>query len=634
MNEPSPSTLVIATAGHIDHGKTTLVRALTGIDTDRLPEEKRRGITIDLGYAAMELELPGGWPLRVSFVDVPGHSLFVRNMLAGAGCVPAVLLVVAADEGIKPQTIEHLAICELLGMKQGLIAITKCDAVDKEQLDHVGGNVLALVGDTFLRDAPILTVSARDGQGLPALRDELVKLGRNIHAAGSDGVLRLPIDRAFVMKGFGTVVTGTLLSGSVREGECLMLEPGGRSVRVRGLQTHGRHEQTVRAGTRVAVNLSGIDVAEVRRGQTLVAPDTHSPVDTIDAELHLLATAPPLKHAARVHFHAFTSEGMASVSLYGYDTARPGEARLARLRLDHPVVLVPGDHFVLRQPAPVATIGGGRVLDCHPKPRQRKADSFAWLEQVKNASILEQLALRVKRRGTAGISANALARESGLNSDRARRHLQSAIEAQQIALISGIQFVSRDGLESAKKQLMAVLDRLARKSGTARIKSSELRNQTSLPPEIFDFVVADLVRAGTLQMQGEIVWLASEPTVVSRDSGHLAAIAEVYETAGLAAPLVREVGQQFRLSETEMRQLVTLLQRQKILVRMGSDDLFMHARALDHLATRMAVLRGSLIDVARFKQLTGLSRKYAIPLLEYLDHARVTRKQGDKRLVL
>jgi selenocysteine-specific elongation factor len=575
---PSPRTLVIATAGHIDHGKTALVRALTGIDADRLPEEKRRGITIDLGFASMESH-----GLRISFVDVPGHALFIRNMLAGAGCVPAVLFVVAADEGVKPQTLEHLAICELLGIEQGLIAITKSDAVSEEHLAQTTANVLALVDGTFLRNAPILPISARTGAGLDRLREELINLSQRIHVADSGALLRLPIDRAFVMKGFGTVVTGTLLSGTICESQTLLLEPGTRSVRVRGLQTHGNAEHEAHAGTRVAVNLAGIEFSDLHRGQTLVAPDTLFSVDLVDAEIHLLTGAPPLKHGARLHFHAFTSEGMASVFAYGYETLRPGSSRLARLKLDHPVVLAPGDRFVLRQPAPVATIGGGRVLDCHPEPRLRKAAALAWLEQMRNAAIPNQLALRVKRRGTAGISMQKLASEAGLNLEKTRFHLTAALESGDVALIGSGLLFSRDAF-------------------------SKIRSQKA-PPE-----------AGV--------------EISSNDSRHLADIAQAYEAAGLAAPLVPELAQRLRLNQPEMRRLITLLQRRKTIVRMGSDDLFIHAAALDSLAARLAALRGKLIGIAEFKQLTGLSRKYAIPLLEYLDHARVTRKQGDRRLVL
>jgi len=632
--EHQPQTLVIATAGHIDHGKTTLVRALTGVDADRLPEEKRRGITIDLGFASMELLEPRGARIRISFVDVPGHALFIRNMLAGAGCVPAVLLVVAADEGIKPQTVEHLAICELLGITRGIIALTKSDCAGDEQLDQVRGNVRALVGETFLHGAPIVPVSAQTGEGLDALRHELITLSIDIHAADCGGLLRLPIDRAFAMKGFGTVVTGTLLSGAIREGQSLVLEAGLRNVRVRGLQTHGHAEQVAKAGTRVAVNLSGIDVSDVHRGQTLLAPETILPVDIFDAEIRLLPTAPPLKHGARVHFHAFTSEVMARVSLYGYESVRPGSSRLARLKLDELVVLVPGDRFALRQSAPVATIGGGRVLDCYPETRQRKATTLAWLEQVSRATIPEQLVMRVKRRGAAGIRIHALACEVGLTLEATRGHLESGVQAEDVVAIDGDLLVSRDGLLAAKAQVMNCIDRLAQKSGVASIKSSELRSQATLTSEVFEFVLDGFVCEGRLQVRGEDVLLEGDRASSAGETERLAAIADAYEAAVLAAPTVPELAQRFGLKVGEMRRLITLLQRQKTIVRMGSDDLFMHARALEGLAARMALLRGTRIDVAGFKQLTGLSRKYAIPLLEYLDRARVTRKQGDQRVVL
>jgi len=632
--EHQPQTLVIATAGHIDHGKTTLVRALTGVDADRLPEEKRRGITIDLGFASMELLEPRGARIRISFVDVPGHALFIRNMLAGAGCVPAVLLVVAADEGIKPQTVEHLAICELLGITRGIIALTKSDCAGDEQLDQVRGNVRALVGETFLHGAPIVPVSAQTGEGLDALRHELITLSIDIHAADCGGLLRLPIDRAFAMKGFGTVVTGTLLSGAIREGQSLVLEAGLRNVRVRGLQTHGHAEQVAKAGTRVAVNLSGIDVSDVHRGQTLLAPETILPVDIFDAEIRLLPTAPPLKHGARVHFHAFTSEVMARVSLYGYESVRPGSSRLARLKLDELVVLVPGDRFALRQSAPVATIGGGRVLDCYPETRQRKATTLAWLEQVSRATIPEQLVMRVKRRGAAGIRIHALACEVGLTLEATRGHLESGVQAEDVVAIDGDLLVSRDGLLAAKAQVMNCIDRLAQKSGVASIKSSELRSQATLTSEVFEFVLDGFVCEGRLQVRGEDVLLEGDRASSAGETERLAAIADAYEAAVLAAPTVPELARRFGLKVGEMRRLITLLQRQKTIVRMGSDDLFMHARALEGLAARMALLRGTRIDVAGFKQLTGLSRKYAIPLLEYLDRARVTRKQGDQRVVL
>src|SRR5580692_3253857 len=422
-------SVVIGTAGHIDHGKTTLVRALTGVDTDRLPEEKRRGITIDLGFASLDAVAADKSPLRMSFVDVPGHKLFIRNMLAGAGCIDAVLLVISAEEGVKPQTEEHLAICRLLGVRRGLTVITKIDAVSSSRFEEVYFDIRTFLNGTFLEGdrATILPVSARTGQGLDELRRELISLAMNTSANNPDHLPRLPLDRAFVMKGFGTVVTGTLLSGEFHIGESLSLEPGSRSVRVRGMQTHGRPEEHARSGSRVALNLAGIEVSEASRGQTLVAQETLSSVTTIDVEASLLPDAGSLRHRSRVHFHAFTSETPATVSLYGYDSMEPGSHRFMRLRLHKPIVLVPGDRFVLRQSSPAATIGGGRVLDAHPLPNLRKAKCLTWLEALKQASLEEQLRLRIARRGTAGLTVRKLMGETGLTRAALDQFLQPLV---------------------------------------------------------------------------------------------------------------------------------------------------------------------------------------------------------------
>jgi selenocysteine-specific elongation factor len=626
-----PRSIVIGTAGHIDHGKTTLVRALTGIDTDRLPEEKRRGITIDLGFASFEMQAPDGSPLRVSFVDVPGHSLFIRNMLAGAGCVPAVMLVVAAGEGIMPQTVEHLAICELLGIAHGITVITKADTVNASQLHEVTHSIETFLRGTFLdKDrAAVLPVSAATGEGIETVRAELLNLGLQAHLETTDSLLRMPVDRSFVMKGFGTVVTGTLLSGAIHNGQTLHLEPGNLAVRVRGLQTHGKPVESAQPGSRVAVNLSGVDATQVHRGQTLVSPNTLSPVEAIDAEIRLLQSAPALKHRANVHFHAFTSETMASISLYGYETARPGTVRLARIKLAEPIVLVPGDRFVLRLPSPAGTIGGGRVLDVHPEPRERKAAKLAWLDQLRTSSPAQQIALRVARRKTSGIALDALSAETGLTIDALRGHVASALEHAELLLISGNLLLGREAFLSAAQAIAVRLQ-----SGHP-VKSSELRSQTDLGPEVFDLAIGLMAREGKVRVTGEAVSLCSAAQQPSNAvAGELAAIAQVYESAGLAAPSVVELAQTFNLKDADMRRHVTALQRGKIIVRMGSDNLFIHSGALQGLAAQLAPLRGSLIDVASFKQLTGLSRKYAIPLLEYLDRQRITRIQGDRRLVL
>jgi selenocysteine-specific elongation factor len=627
-----PTSVVIGTAGHIDHGKTTLVHALTGIDTDRLPEERRRGITIDLGFASFEMRTPDGSPLRISFVDVPGHSHFIRNMLAGAGCVPAVMLVIAADEGVMPQTVEHLAICELLGITRGVTVITKADAVSAAGLQQVTESLHTFLQGTFLesKHASILPVSAKTGEGLNALKAELLNLAMRTRVEPPNALLRMPLDRSFVMKGFGTVVTGTLLSGAIHEGQALHLEPRGRLVRVRGLQTHGQPIDSAQSGSRVAVNLSGVEVSEVHRGQALVSPKTLSAIDTIDVEIALLPGAPELKHRAKVHFHAFTSEAMASVFLYGYEAMQPGTARIARILLSDPIVLLPGDRFVLRQPLPAGTIGGGRILDAHPVLRQRKAVTLAWLEKLKNSHPTQQIELRVDRRTANGIRLDQLSAETGVTVDGICEQLSPALQSGGLLRLPGDLLVSRNGFNAAAS---AVLSRVQASRGA--IKSSQLRSQTGLSPEVFEFVLTTLVReqAATLCEEMVSIYDTAKQSSAMEDE-LLAAIAQAYEEAGLASPPTSELVQRLNVSEAEMRRIITLLQRNKTLVRMGSDDLFIHSKALKELAERLAPLRGSLMDVARFKQFTGLSRKHAIPLLEYLDRQRITRRQGDQRLVV
>ena len=627
-----PRSVVIGTAGHIDHGKTMLVRALTGIDADRLPEEKSRGITIDLGFASFEATAPDGSPLSISFVDVPGHSDFIRNMLAGAGCVSAVVLVVAADEGIMPQTVEHVAICQLLGISQGITVVTKADSVDDSQLRNVTESIEKFLQGTFLdkRRSAFVLVSAATGEGIEELRASLVKLAMQAQPPMPDALLRLPLDRSFVMKGFGTVVTGTLLSGTIDEGQTLQLEPGGRVVRVRGLQTHSQPRKTAQPGSRVAVNLSGMDAADVHRGLTLVAPKTMSAVDVVDVEITLLENAPALKHRATVHFHALTSETMATVSLYGYEAVRPGAIRLARIKLSEPIVLIPGDRFVLRQPSPAGTIGGGRVLDAHPETRLRKAAAYAWLEHLKDCSRTQQIEMRIRRRKSNGISLAALSAETGLTMDAIRLLAGPALQSGGLLLIGGELLLDREAFNAATGALTAHL-REARRA----VRRSELRSRAALSPVVFDFAVCSLERERKVELQDETVSIFNavrEPAHAENEQ--LSAIAQAYEAAGLQPPSVVELAQRLNLRETEMRRFVTDLQRKKTIVRMGSDELFIHSAALQRLVEQVAALRGSMMDVGRFKQITGLSRKYAIPLLEYLDRQRVTRKQGDERLVL
>jgi len=628
---PSVKSLVIGTAGHIDHGKTALVRALTGIDADRLPEEKRRGITIDLGFASLEAVSSAGRPLRISFVDVPGHSLFIHNMLAGAGCIGAVMLVISAEEGVKPQTVEHLAICGLLGVRAGLTVITKIDAVEPSRVAQVELEVKHFLRGTFLGEgrAEILAVSASTGQNLEELRHRLIRLTEEAQDGDFDHVPRLPIDRAFVMKGFGTVVTGTLLAGSFHTGQSLTVEPGGRTVRVRGMQTHGRVEDLVAAGSRVALNLAGVEVSEVSRGQTLAAPETLTAVTSIDVEAWLLPGSSALKHGALVHFHAFTSHTLAKVLIYGRGRFEAGSSRLLRIKLQSPILLTAGDPFVLRQVSPPATIGGGRVLDAKPLPGLRKLQAMDWLEALRSAPAEEQILLRVARRRVEGLSLQSLAAETGLAREAAERLLQRLVFSQTLLQIPGEILLSSQAFDAACEAIRSVLQQHA--SG---VKRSELKTRTSLRPEILDFSLQRLVRADKLQLNGELVCPVQAGKSPSPPDPSLSAIAAIYRQAGLSAPLISEVAATLKLKQSELRGLVTLLLREKILVQMGSEDLFMHHEALARLRSEIKELHGQTVDIARFKQLTGLSRKYAIPLLEYLDRQRITRKMGDQRLVI
>src|ERR1700733_6047299 len=495
---------VIDTAGPIDHGKISLVRALTGIDADRLPEEKRRGITIDLGFAFLEAASSSGRPLRISFVDVPGHSLFIHNMLAGAGCIGAVMLVISAQEGVKPQTVEHLAICGLLGVRTGLTVITKIDTVSPSRAAQVELEVKEFLQGSFLGDgAEILAVSAITGQNIDLLRRKLIGLAEHARDSDLDRLPRLPIDRAFVMKGFGTVVTGTLLSGSFRAGQSLTLEPGGRSVRVRGMQIHGRAEDLALAGSRVALNLAGVEVLEVSRGQTLVAPETLTAGTSIDVEAWLLPGSSALKHGTLVHFHAFTSNTLASVLLYGRSRFEAGASRLLRIKLQRPILLTAGDPFVLRQVSPPATVGGGRVLDAHPVPRLRKLQAMGWLQTLRSAPDEERLLLRVARRGTKGLSLQHLMAETGLAREAAVRWLQPLILSHRLLQIPGELLLAAPALDAACESIGGVL--LQHAGG---LKRSELKSRTSLSPEILDFSLQHLASAKKLRLKDELVYPA------------------------------------------------------------------------------------------------------------------------------
>jgi selenocysteine-specific elongation factor len=629
MKSAAARSVVLGTAGHIDHGKTALVYALTGTDTDRLPEEKSRGITIDLGFAFLDLQDSAGDSIQLSLIDVPGHHAFIRNMLAGTGGIDCVMLVVAADEGIKPQTTEHLAICALLGIRHGIVAITKQDAVAPERLEAARHEVRRFAEHTFLENAPVVAVSARTGAGIATLKRALAQLALSVPTRNADAILRLPLDRAFSVRGFGTVVTGTLQAGSLHVGDAVHLQPEGRSVRVRGIQVHGAPVSETHAPGRVALNLVGVEVAEVHRGHTIVPPETLSPVNTVDVELTVLPGMPALRHRTTQRLHAFTSETTARVLLY-----HPGEnsaAPLARLRLSKPLLLTPGDRFVLRQPSPAITVGGGRVLDAYPLPRLRKAAANAWLEQLREAAPEQQILLRVRRRGLQGISIKTLSRETGLDTDALRPIIAPLIASKQLIAVEHTavgHFLCPGALAEAVELLSKELERSEARS----LSRAELRSRTKLEDWVFALAAVRLPQVKPVQAVGNQFTLrgagAKEPTEA------LAKVEALYRTAGLASPIVSEVAATLQLPHGEVPPLITILIRAGKLVRMGADNLLIHAEALVRLRTELEKQRGQTFDVGRFKAFTGLTRKHAVPLLEYLDGARVTRNQNGIRTVL
>ena len=628
-------SVIVGTVGHIDHGKTALVKALTGIDADRLEEEKRRGITIDIGFAHLELPLPGGEILRLGFVDVPGHERFVRNMLAGIGGIDLVLLVIAADESIKPQTREHFDICRLLSVRRGIAVLTKSDLVDRETLDVAKLEVEEFLRDSFLDPAhsSVVAVSSLTGAGLDQLRHALVKTATDIGARDSSALARLPVDRVFTMKGFGAVVTGTLISGAIRKEDELEVFPAGKRVRVRGIQVHGDAAEQAVAGQRTALNLAGVTTQELARGMVLAPPSTFRPASRMDASLTLLPSAKTLKDRARVHLHAYTFETIATVVLFGQKQISPGETALAQLRLAEPTLLLPGDRFIVRQFSPVVTIGGGIVLDASPIPRMPGLEAF--LKTLASGDAQSILRARVARRGHAGISLAQLTAETGLPRQLIETHLRTPAQAD--VSRAGDLFVHVPALERLKLSISETVAGFHKKNPlVAGIGKEELREQVAASTGVFEAALDKLVREKKLEAAGEFVHVSGRGVVLKDEEAESKKVIEhAFASSGLKVPALKDVLAGLKVDKARAQKIVTLLLRDKVLVKI-SEDLVFHRDALANLRRSLSSekLKSPKIDVARFKDLTGVSRKYAIPLLEYLDREHVTRRMGDERLIL
>jgi selenocysteine-specific elongation factor len=637
-------SVIVGTAGHIDHGKTALVKALTGIDADRLEEEKRRGITIDIGFAHFELPAPDGSRIRLGFVDVPGHERFVRNMLAGVGGIDLVVLVIAADEGIKPQTREHFDICRLLAIRRGITVLTKSDAVDAETLEVVRREVEDYVRGSFLdttldpAKSPMVAVSSLTGAGLDELKSALAKVASEVTAKDSAALARLPIDRVFTMKGFGTVVTGTLVAGTIRKEEELEVFPSGKRVRVRGVQVHGSSADAAVAGQRTALNLAGLSTEDLARGMTLATADTFRSTPRVDALLSLLPSAKPFKDGARVHFHAYTTETIAEARLYrtkehGIKQLKPGNEAYAQLRFAEPMLLLPGDRFIVRQFSPVVTIGGGIVLDASPPTRkQRGEDAIAFLQIMREGSPEQVLAARAARRGAIGLRLDDIPGEMNI-----RREETTKLAAKAGLVWCNPVFVAPAAFAEVKADVLRALKRFHDANPlVAGMSKEELRDQLNLGAEVFHSVLERLVAEKKLEVAGELVRLPGRGVVMKDEEAESKKIIEqAFASAGLKVPSLKEVLAGLKVDKIRAQKIVTLLLRDKVLIKI-SEELVFHQTALMDLRHKIAALKTTApkIDVAHFKDMTGVSRKYAIPLLEYLDRERVTRRVGDERVIL
>jgi selenocysteine-specific elongation factor len=631
-------SIIVGTAGHIDHGKTALVKALTGIDADRLEEEKRRGITIDLGFAHMDLPAPNGENLRLGFVDVPGHERFVRNMLAGIGGIDLVLLVIAADEAIKPQTREHFDILQLLGVRRGITVLTKSDAVDSETLDVVRLEVEEFLRGTFL-DKPnsIIAVSSLTGAGLDELKRAMVAAAAGAQPRDSHALTRLPIDRVFTMKGFGTVVTGTLMTGAIRREDELEVFPTGRSVRVRGLQVHGQTTDIAVAGQRTAVNLAGTSTEDLSRGMTLAPPGAFETTRRADVMLRLLPSAPrPLKDRSRVHFHSYTMETVAEVALREPKQKQiaPGEEVFARLKLPEAALLLPGDRFIIRQFSPVVTIGGGVVLDA--APMRRMPEHAAFLNILASSDAQANLKARIARRMHEGITIPKLVAETGWLRSVIETQLAQALRQGQVLRI-GDRLVHAPSILALQQLALKKLDDFHKKNPlVSGIAKEELREQVGASIEVFGATLEILVHEKKIEVPGDLVRVYGQGVVMKdEEAKSKKTIEDTFASAGLQAPALQQVIAGLKVDRIRAQKIVTLLLRDKVLIKI-SDELVFHRNALEALRRQMAAyrLQSSKIDVAKFKELTGITRKYAIPLLEYLDRERVTKRVGDAREIL
>ena len=631
--------VIVGTAGHIDHGKTALVKALTGIDADRLKEEKERGITIDIGFAHLALDSH----TTIGFIDVPGHERFIKNMLAGVGGIDMVMLVIAADESVMPQTREHLDICSLLRIKQGFTVLTKIDKVEPEIADLVEIEVREFLKGTFLERFPILRVSSYTRQGIPQLIETLREFVSKARPKDANDIFRLPVDRCFTMKGFGTVVTGTLIAGKVEKEQEVEILPANRRVRVRGIQVHSRAANEALAGQRTALNVQGVEVSDVERGMVLTVRDLFGPTSMFDCDLELLRSAPnAIEMRKRIRFHIGTAELMGYVVLLGQDRLEPGGSAFVQIRLEEPTFALPGDRFIIRQYSPMLTIGGGEILDAAPaKHRRTDQTVINTLRIFKESSIDDQLMAVIDEAGLKTIDIQELSARRGLVPARARERVTALAKAGRVRLLTENPsvFVAAKPFNSAAAAAAAAVQRFHENNplvpgiGREELKARLFGDATNM---VFQAVLDKLVADKKIVLAQELIHAFGRTVTLKRDEEKMRdQLAERFRSLGLQVPSPDELINTLKLDRNTARKIIQLMVKENALVKI-SDDMLIHRATVDKLIADVKALKSKnpKMGVGEFKDLTGVSRKFAIPLLEYLDRQRVTRRVGDERMIL
>ncbi|MDR1728326.1 MAG: selenocysteine-specific translation elongation factor [Acidobacteriota bacterium] len=629
--------VIVGTAGHIDHGKSALIRAMTGVDPDRLKEEQARGITIDLGFAHLDLG-----DVQVGFVDVPGHEKFVKNMLAGVGGIDFVLLVVAADESIMPQTREHFDICRLLGVASGIVVVTKTDMVDGEMLELVVDEVRDTVKGSFLENADVIPVSSKTGDGIDRLKAAIHDLSAKMRQRPANRLLRLPIDRAFSIRGFGTVLTGTLTSGEVQKDQEVELVPGGLTAKVRGIQVHGEMTGRATSGQRTAVNLQGVDLAAVERGMVLTVPRTFRATQILDVRLSLLPDAKPLRHLVKVRFHQGTKETLARVALIGRDILAPGETAYAQLRLDEPVFCLHGDAFIIRRFSPTVTIGGGVIL--HPNPSKHKStdrealDALRELDQDDLArKIPVLLAVDVKR----AIDLKELNSLLGLPVAELTRICTELAKAGKLVLLPAAApvLILPEVVAALEKSTLALVTAFHKKNPLLKgVSKEELRKRfyDGLPLEVFRHCLDGLAEKRRIMFLDEAVSLYGRDASLSPEEEKTRKlIEEAVRESGYQPPTLAELQGALAAKPEEVKRIFFWMIKERQLVKVAEDLVYLRT-TLDDIKAQLKVRfpSGSKLGVPDFKELFGITRKHAIPLLEFMDREKFTRRLGADRVVL